>query len=65
MSEILKSIKKDTLKPLYFLHGEEQFYIEQIAEKIQKLAIPLHEKGFNEFVLFGKELTVGAMLNYA
>ncbi|WP_394993942.1 DNA polymerase III subunit delta [Emticicia sp.] len=65
MSEILKSIKKDSIKSLYFLHGEEPFHIEQIADKIQNLAIPLHEKSFNEFVLFGKELTVGALLNYA
>jgi DNA polymerase-3 subunit delta len=65
MSEILKSIKKDSIKPLYFLHGEESFHIEQIADKIQNLAISVHEKGFNEFVLFGKELTAGALLNYA
>ncbi|PLK43577.1 DNA polymerase III subunit delta [Emticicia sp. TH156] len=65
MSEILKSIKKDTIKALYFLHGEEPFHIEQIVEKIQSLAIPEHEKGFNEFVLFGKDLNVGALLNYA
>jgi DNA polymerase-3 subunit delta len=65
MSEILKSIKKDSIKPLYFLHGEEQFHIEQIIEKIQSLAIPAHDKGFNEFVLFGKDLNVGALLNYA
>ncbi|MFD2520316.1 DNA polymerase III subunit delta [Emticicia soli] len=65
MSEILKSIKKDSIKPLYFLHGEEPFHIEQIVDKIQRLAIPAQEKGFNEFVLFGKDLNVGALLNYA
>ncbi|GAB3506812.1 DNA polymerase III subunit delta [Emticicia fontis] len=65
MSEILKSIKKDAIKQLYFLHGEEPFHIEQIIDKIQHLAIPAHEKGFNEFVLFGKDLNVGALLNYA
>ncbi|MBA4853393.1 DNA polymerase III subunit delta [Emticicia sp. BO119] len=65
MIEILKSIKKDSLKPLYFLHGDEPFHTEQIIEKIQHLAIPAHEKGFNEFVLFGKDLNVGAVLNYA
>jgi DNA polymerase-3 subunit delta len=65
MSEILKSIKKDSIKPLYFLHGEEPFHIEQIIDKIQNLAIPAHEKGFNEFVLFGKDLNVGSLLNYA
>ncbi len=65
MSEILKAIKKDAIKPLYFLHGEEPFHIEQIIEKIQRVAIPAHEKGFNEFVLFGKDLTTGSLLNYA
>ena len=65
MSEILKSIKKDSLNPLYFLHGEEQFHIEQIVDKVQDLAIPVHEKGFNEFILFGKDLNVGTLLNYA
>ncbi|RYU97243.1 DNA polymerase III subunit delta [Emticicia agri] len=65
MSELLKSIKKDSIKPLYFLHGEEPFHIEQVIEKIQQLAIPTHEKGFNEFILFGKDLTAGALLNYA
>ena len=64
MSEILKSIKKDSLKPLYFLHGEEPFHIDQIVDKIQSLAIPVPEKGFNEFILFGKELSIGALLNY-
>lgn len=65
MSELLKSIKKDVIKPLYFLHGEEPFHIEQIIDKIQHLAIPAHEKGFNEFVLFGKDLNAGTLLNYA
>jgi DNA polymerase-3 subunit delta len=65
MSETLKSIKKDAIKPLYFLHGEEPFHIEQIIDKIQHLAIPANEKGFNEFILFGKDLNVGALLNYA
>jgi DNA polymerase-3 subunit delta len=64
-TDIIKNLKKDTLKPLYFLHGEEPYFIEKIADRIQELAIPVHEKGFNEFVLFGKELNVGTVLNYA
>lgn len=65
MNEVLKQIKKKDLKPLYFLHGEEQYFIEEVVEKIQDLAIPEHEKGFNEFLLFGKELNIGTLLNYA
>ncbi len=65
MNEVLKQIKKKELKPLYFLHGDEQFFIEEVVDRIQELAIPEHEKGFNEFLLFGKELNVGTLLNYA
>ncbi len=62
---ILKNIKKDALLPVYLLHGEEPFFIEKIAKKIQDVAIPAQDKGFNEFVLMGKELSVGSLLNYA
>jgi len=65
INDILKGIKKDSLKPIYFLHGDEPYFIEAIADKIQDIAIPVHEKGFNEFLLFGKDLTVGGVLNYA
>lgn len=64
-SDIIKSIKKDSLRNLYFLHGEEPYFIEKIVDKIQDLAIPVSEKGFNEFVLFGKDINVGTLLNYA
>jgi DNA polymerase III subunit delta len=62
---ILKNIKRDSLLPVYLLHGDEPYFIEKIAKKIQDVAIPAHDKGFNEFVLIGKELSVGSLLNYA
>ena len=65
LSQILTDLKSDSLKPLYFLHGADSYYPNAIAKKISEIAIPEHEKGFNAFVLFGKELTVGAVLNNA
>ncbi|AWV96884.1 DNA polymerase III subunit delta [Arcticibacterium luteifluviistationis] len=65
LSQELAAISADNLNPLYFLHGAESYYPNAIAKKIAQLAIPEHEKGFNEFILFGKELTVGAVLNNA
>ena len=64
-SQELASIKADGLKPLYFLHGADSYYPNAIAKKITEVAIPEHEKGFNEFILFGKDLTVGSVLNNA
>ena len=62
---LLENISSSTLKPVYFLHGDETYYPNAICRKIIDLAIPDHEKGFNEFILFGKDLTVGAVLNNA
>ena len=64
-SQELANIKAESLKPLYFLHGADKYYPNAIAKKITEVAIPEREKGFNEFVLFGKDLTVGAVLNNA
>lgn len=64
-SQELARINKDSLKPLYFLHGADNYYPNAIAKKITEVAIPEHEKGFNEFILFGKDLTIGAVLNNA
>ena len=36
MNEVLKQIKKKELKPLYFLHGDEQFFIEEVVDRIQE-----------------------------
>lgn len=65
LTQLLSDLNQDNLKPLYFLHGADSYYPNAIAKRISEIAIPEHEKGFNEFILFGKELTVGAVLNNA
>ncbi|MGR3809539.1 DNA polymerase III subunit delta [Jiulongibacter sp. NS-SX5] len=61
----LKEIEAGNFKPLYFLHGNEHYYPAVIAKKLTEKVIPEHEKGFNEFILFGKDLNVGSVLNNA
>lgn len=63
--QLVDALDINKLKPLYFIHGTEPFYVDQIVDKIQKNAIPEHEKGFNEYVLYGKDITIGDVVNYA
>ena len=35
-SVIIKEVQQQQFKPLYFLHGEESYYIDMLAEEIQK-----------------------------
>lgn len=63
--QALKEIRQKKIQPLYFIHGDEPFYIEQLADALEKAVVPESEKSFNQFVVFGKDLDVGAVVNYA
>lgn len=64
-AQLLKSIKPESLLPVYFLHGDESYYPNAIAKKITEIAIPDFEKGFNEIILFGKDHSAGAVVSNA
>jgi DNA polymerase-3 subunit delta len=62
---VLKEIKAKNYKPVYFLYGDEPYYIDIIAEKLENQVVPESEKGFNQFVLYGKDTDVASVLSYA
>ena len=55
---IVTDIKNGNIKPLYFLFGEEPYYIDAIASYIEKNVLQEEEKGFNQMVLYGKDVTI-------
>lgn len=63
--DVLKDLKKKNFVPLYLLHGDEPFYIDKIADFIESNALPVSEQSFNQFILFGKDITVPSLLSYA
>jgi len=65
IDQLLKDIRKNKLAPVYLLHGDEPYYLDLLAEEIEKVAIPPAEKGLNQFVVFGKDTDVGGVLNMA
>jgi DNA polymerase-3 subunit delta len=62
---VLKDLKAKKYAPVYFLDGEESFFIDQISDYIEVNAIAEHEKSFNQVVMYGKESTIGSILNNA
>ncbi|GAB3902155.1 DNA polymerase III subunit delta [Larkinella knui] len=65
IDQILKDVRKKNFAPLYLLHGDETYFVDLIADEIEKIAVPEHEKGFNQFMVFGKDTQVGAVINMA
>jgi DNA polymerase-3 subunit delta len=62
---VLKELKAKKFAPIYFLEGEEPFFIDQITDFIEKNAIAEHERGFNQVVMYGKDSTMGLIINNA
>ena len=53
---ILLDLKKGKFQSIYFLHGEEAYYIDGITKYIEEHALTEGEKAFNQIVLYGKDV---------
>ena len=56
--KITKDIENGQYKPIYFLQGEEPFYIDLISNLIQKKVLNENEQEFNQTILYGRDTTV-------
>jgi len=63
--KIIADIKNRKLKPIYFLMGDEPYYIDLIADCIDKTVLTEDEKGFNQVVLYGRDTTVEDVMGNA
>ena len=61
MDEIVKivnDVKAGNIKPIYFLMGDESYYIDKLSEYIEKNILSEEEKGFNQTVIYGRDVTI-------
>lgn len=65
VKQIVSDIKNGNIKPIYFLMGEEPYYIDKISEYIDKNVLAEEEKGFNQMVLYGRDVTIDDIVSNA
>jgi DNA polymerase-3 subunit delta len=58
IKQIVEEIKSKNTKPIYFLMGEEAYYIDKISDYIEHNILSEEEKGFNQMILYGRDVTV-------
>jgi len=64
-AEVINDLKKKIFKPVYFLTGDESYYIDKIADYIADFVLEESEKSFNQSILYGKDVDVPAVINAA
>jgi DNA polymerase III subunit delta len=62
---ILLDLKRKIFKPVYFLSGEEAYYIDLISDYIEQHTLDESEKEFNQTVVYGKDTELSTVLSLA
>lgn len=63
--DVLNSIKKKEYYPIYLLHGEEAFYIDELTNYLEESVLDSSAKAFNQTILYGKDIDYKTVLDSA
>ena len=63
--EIHKELKNKVYRSVYFLMGEEPYFIDQISDYISSHVLDESEKTFNQTILYGKDTDIATVINAA
>ena len=63
--QLVAEIKKGNIKPIYFLMGEEPYYIDKISDFIENTILSEEERGFNQVVLYGRDISIEDIVSNA
>lgn len=63
--QIVTDIQKGDIKPIYFLMGEEPYYIDRISDFIAENILSEEERGFNQMVIYGRDSTIDDIVSNA
>ena len=63
--DIISNLKKKIYHPVYFLMGEESYFIDKISDYISDNVLTDAEKGFNQTILYGKDLEPRTIIDNA
>ena len=65
VKQLVEDIRARRLAPVYFLMGEEPYYIDRVSEFIAGHVLSEEERGFNQMVLYGKDTSVEEVIAQA
>jgi len=63
--DIISDLEKKLYHPVYFLCGEEPYYIDMISQYIEKNVLDEGEREFNQMVFYGRENSIATVLDAA
>jgi DNA polymerase-3 subunit delta len=65
LETIIDDLNNKIFQPIYFLSGEEPYFIDMITAKIEASVLTEPEKAFNQTILYGKDCDFASVINIA
>jgi len=62
---IMRDLKERKFAPVYYLYGDESYYIDKICDYIAENALQPEERDFNQTILFGSDVTASQVADVA
>jgi DNA polymerase-3 subunit delta len=62
---IINDLKAGKVQSLYFLMGEEPFFIDQVSTYFETALLPEAARGFDQTVVYGKDTTIDMLVSNA
>ncbi|MFA8433688.1 MAG: DNA polymerase III subunit delta [Marinifilaceae bacterium] len=63
--EILRDLKQNRYQSIYFLMGDESYFIDRITDYITENALQESERDFNQTILYGKDVDIPTIITTA
>ncbi|MCK9204514.1 MAG: DNA polymerase III subunit delta [Bacteroidales bacterium] len=63
--QLMNDLKNKIYHPIYFLQGEESYFIDLISDYIEQNVLNELEKEFNQTIVYGKDSNVQTIISYA
>ena len=64
-ASIMRDLQAGKYLPVYYLMGEESYYIDKICDYIAEHALAPEERDFNQTILFGSDVSASAIVDAA
>ena len=64
-NQILADLKNQKYHPIYFLYGEEAFFIDVISDYIENKVLDESQKEFDQTVVYGKDADIPTIISHA
>lgn len=62
---IMADLRARKYSPIYYLMGDEAYYIDKISDYIEENVLTPEERDFNQTVMYGSDVTVGSIVETA